>query len=225
MSDKKLTDEEIIKALECCISTTTEEACAGCPFNKQKLCDKDQWALERYALDLINRQKAEIEKMKTAGQNISLVHPYKTRSCVAWQTIKNNNMGGKIMSDKKFTDEEIKSSLEVIATTQNCNECKIRNCKWGTCNCSQITANAALDLINRQKEEIERLKNRDMQVEVSDKLEREIKAEAVKEFAEKLEEKLGCCHIISDGEHCGFDCGDTHGCIDDLLKEMVGVRE
>ena len=37
MSDKKLTDEEIIKALECCISTTTEEACAGCPFNKQKL--------------------------------------------------------------------------------------------------------------------------------------------------------------------------------------------
>lgn len=65
MTDKKFTDEEIIKALECCISTTTEEACAGCPFNKQKLCDKDQWALERYALDLINRQKAEIEMLKS----------------------------------------------------------------------------------------------------------------------------------------------------------------
>lgn len=64
------------------------------------------------------------------------------------------------MTDKKFTDEEIKSSLEVIATTRNCNECKIRNCKWGTCNCSQITANAALDLINRQKAEIERLGKR-----------------------------------------------------------------
>ena len=62
------------------------------------------------------------------------------------------------MTDKKFTDEEIKSSLEVIATTHNCNECKIRNCKWGTCNCSQITANAALDLVNRQQAEIERLK-------------------------------------------------------------------
>ena len=61
------------------------------------------------------------------------------------------------MTDNKFTDEEIKSSLEVIATTRNCNECKIRNCKWGTCNCSQITANAALDLINRQQAEIERL--------------------------------------------------------------------
>ena len=122
------------------------------------------------------------------------------------------------MSDKKFTDEEIISSLEVVATTQNCNECKIRNCKWGTCNCSQITANAALDLINHQKEEIERLKNRDMQVEVSDKLEREIKAEAVKEFAENLEEKLCDCRTVSDGEYCGFDCGDTHECIDDLLK-------
>lgn len=126
------------------------------------------------------------------------------------------------MTNKRYTDEEIKSSLEVIATTQNCNECKIRNCKWGTCNCSQITANVALDLINHQKEEIERLKNRDMQVEVSDKLEREIKAEAVKEFAEKLEEKLCDCRTVSDGEYCGFDCGDTHECIDDLLKEMVG---
>lgn len=60
------------------------------------------------------------------------------------------------MTNKRYTDEEIKSSLEVISTTQNCNECKIRNCKWGTCNCSQITANVALDLIDRQRAEIER---------------------------------------------------------------------
>lgn len=62
------------------------------------------------------------------------------------------------MTNKIYTDEEIKSSLEVIATTQNCNECKIRNCKWGTCNCSQITANAALFLINRQRAEIKELR-------------------------------------------------------------------
>ena len=61
-------------------------------------------------------------------------------------------------TNKKLTDEEIISSLEVIAATRNCDECKIRNCKWGTCNCSQITANAALDLIKRQKAEIKRLK-------------------------------------------------------------------
>ena len=62
------------------------------------------------------------------------------------------------MTDKKYTNEDIISSLKVIATTGNCDECKIRNCKWGTCNCSQITANAALELIKPQKIEIERLR-------------------------------------------------------------------
>lgn len=71
MTIKKPTDEEIIKALQCCISTTTNKACVGCPFNKQKLCDKDQWALERYALDLTNRQKAEIEKLKKENEILS----------------------------------------------------------------------------------------------------------------------------------------------------------
>lgn len=52
-----------------------------------------------------------------------------------------------------------------------------------------------------------------------------LKAEAYKEFAEKLEEKIGDCHIVSDGEYCGFDCGDIHGCIDTLLKEMVGEND
>ena len=60
--------------------------------------------------------------------------------------------------ENRISDDEIISSLEVIATTRNCSECKIRNCKWGDCNCSQITANAALDLINRQKTEVERLR-------------------------------------------------------------------
>lgn len=144
------------------------------------------------------------------------------------------------MTNKRYTDEEIKSSLEVIATTQNCNECKIRNCKWGTCNCSQITANAALDLINRQRAEIERLKECPKCVyeydgEVTEycvqgpcpnfKTVEQIKTEAYKEFAEKLEEKLCDCRTVSDGEYCGFDCGDIHECIDDLLKEKVGEEK
>ena len=159
------------------------------------------------------------------------------------------------MTDKKFTDEEIKSSLEVIATTGNCEECKIRNCKWGTCNCSHITANAALDHINHQQAEIKRLQKEvnlvsiqfqdlqeryeEAQAEIerlkgstivnnimeSQRIKREAKAEAYKEFAERLEEKIGDCHIVSDGEYCGFDCGDIHGCIDTLLKEMVAEEE
>ncbi len=55
MTDKKLTDEEIIKALE------------GSILNA-KGCDSKVWSIEIYklesALDLINRQKSEIERLK-----------------------------------------------------------------------------------------------------------------------------------------------------------------
>ena len=93
-------------------------------------------------------------------------------------------------TDKKITDEEIISSLEVVATTRNCNECKIRNPKWETCNCSQITANAALDLINRQNAEIKRLQKEVnlVSIQFQDLQERtdEVKLEAYKEFVERL---------------------------------------
>ena len=122
------------------------------------------------------------------------------------------------MTDKKLTDEEIISSLEVIATTGNCEECKIRNCKWGTCNCSQITANAALELINRQKDEIERLKEFIVETRRCDK---EIKSEAVKEFAEKLKEKS-----FKTIRNYGLTKDVVEICdIDNLLKEKVGEEE
>lgn len=128
------------------------------------------------------------------------------------------------MTDKKFTDEEIKSSLEVIATTRNCNECKIRNCKWGTCNCSQITANAALDLINRQKAEIEKLKGSTIVSNImeSQRIKREAKAEAYKEFADRIRQV-----IVINNTHDGYLVHDIdYNClmedIDDVLKELVG---
>lgn len=134
------------------------------------------------------------------------------------------------MSNKKFTDEEIKSSLEVIATTRNCNECKIRNCKWGTCNCSQITANAALDLINRQKTEIEKLKGSTIVSNImeSQKIKREAKAEAYKEFAEKIKksikENVDEAWHRDDGNGI-YDAEYVLDDIDNLLKEMVGEKE
>lgn len=134
------------------------------------------------------------------------------------------------MTDKKITDEEIKSSLEVIATTRNCNECKIRNCKWGTCNCSQITANAALDLINRQKAEIEKLKGSTIVSNImeSQKIKREAKAEAYKEFAEKIKksikENVDEAWHRDDGNGI-YDAEYVLDDIDNLLKEMVGEEE
>ena len=133
--------------------------------------------------------------------------------------------------ENRISDDEIISSLEVIATTRNCNECKIRNCNWGDCNCSQITANAALDLINHQKAEIERLKECPKCIYKYDgkttehcvqgpcsnfKTVEQIKSEAIKEFADKLKKRFYLCagRCVVNVYH-----------INNLVKEMVGDTE
>ena len=56
-----MTDKEIIKALECCCSPKVN-ACDDCPFHK-RCYENNEW-LEKEAIDLINRQKAEIERLE-----------------------------------------------------------------------------------------------------------------------------------------------------------------
>ena len=134
------------------------------------------------------------------------------------------------MTNKKLTDKEIISSLEVIATTGNCEECEIRNCKWGTCNCSQITANVALDLINRQKAEIERLKKevsvaRDAYISIQDRYEH-TKTEAYKEFAKRLKNKIKTeCNPYGKPTYDYDTSISIMNYMDNLLKEMVGEEE
>lgn len=57
MTDKKFTDEEIIETLECCAYS---DGCERCQCSKQ--CDGAEHLIN--ALDLINRQRAEIERLK-----------------------------------------------------------------------------------------------------------------------------------------------------------------
>ena len=65
-----MTDNEIIKALECCCEAELNEDCKKlkCPFFDYEIdnCTNvgDMDAMYRFALDLINRQKAEIERLK-----------------------------------------------------------------------------------------------------------------------------------------------------------------
>ena len=55
---EKITDNEIIKALECCHMVN---GCERCPLrNDTEECE----ILNTYALDLIKRQKSEIEKLQ-----------------------------------------------------------------------------------------------------------------------------------------------------------------
>lgn len=64
MTDKKLTDNEIIKALECCASGN--DGCEkDCPLSKE--CDspiKSGEKIMQSALDLINRLQAEDESLR-----------------------------------------------------------------------------------------------------------------------------------------------------------------
>lgn len=66
MTDKKFTDEEIIKALECHFNEELDKEpfrCVDCPLynDTSPSCTE---ALRSYALDLINRQKAKIDRLK-----------------------------------------------------------------------------------------------------------------------------------------------------------------
>ncbi len=141
------------------------------------------------------------------------------------------------MTDEKFTDEEIISSLQVIATTCNCNECKIRSGKWGTCNCSETTANAALSLIYQQQAEIERLnsvndekfrqwdmlaeKTKQHYADLYEEARDILKAESYKEFAERLKEKS-----FKTIRNYGLTKDVVEVCdIDNLVKEMVSEKE
>lgn len=65
MTDTKFTDEEIIKALECHIKA---EDCEGC----EMFGDCEEIILTERVLDLINRQKAEIERLQKEANLVSI---------------------------------------------------------------------------------------------------------------------------------------------------------
>lgn len=62
-----MTDAEIIKALECCSHEAYD--CDVCPLNlkEEELCFIE---VRKYALDLINRQEAEIEDLNKSRNGL-----------------------------------------------------------------------------------------------------------------------------------------------------------
>ena len=72
-----MTDDEIITALECCNSGRLKYPCEICPLRM----DDCEYILPKRALDVINQQKAEIERLAARFND----YPVKT-------LIDNNNM-------------------------------------------------------------------------------------------------------------------------------------
>ena len=102
-----MTDNEIIKALECCACETIMYCEDQCPFYKQ--CENDE-QLSKYALALINRQKAEIEKFKNR-QKPTAASGYKIEN---GKVVFFTNMLGGCKVVKENLDEVVKTLNELL---------------------------------------------------------------------------------------------------------------
>lgn len=135
-----------------------------------------------------------------------------------------------------MTDREIINVLTYCNTAKTEHHCVI--CpfyEYKKCTVSML--DSAVDLINRQKAEIERLSCRvsdlaEIEKEYAlkygnnhdvDIMKKFVGQNVIKEFAEKLRDKLSECHTVSDEyyEFTGYDCEETITAIDNLTKEMM----
>ena len=118
----------------------------------------------------------------------------------------------------QMSDNEIIKALECCGEMHECSVCP----RYDRSNdfCMEDLHADALDLINRQKAEIERLRGSTIvnNIMKSQRIKREAKAEAVKEFAERLKEKAITYYTIIGHWVSVKD-------IDNLVKEMVGDKE
>ena len=69
-----MTDNEIIKSFECC----DKGLCGDCSYQSKIMCATE---LKRDALDLINRQQAEIERLELLIDSLNLVVDGLNKEC------------------------------------------------------------------------------------------------------------------------------------------------
>ena len=115
-----------------------------------------------------------------------------------------------------MTDNEIIKALECCnkpIRENSCTECVFYHSGKRSSN----MLNAALDLIKRQKAEIESLKHRKTELQIRNQELQHEKSEAIKEFAERLKE-----HRYGELNNC---ISFSVGYLDNLVKEMTEVSE
>ena len=156
-----MTDNEIIKALECCTSWGCGTSCADCSLQNTGCIHFNKLG---ETLDLINRQR---EMLKEKSEKITIY-----RGCIEWQAKEINRQKAEI---ERFQAE---NKLFVVYKGQR---------GFG-------------------------------KVFFFRELEKQIKAEAIKEFAERL--KKESIEICSRYDWAVEECT-----IDRILKEMVGDAE
>lgn len=105
---------------------------------------------------------------------------------------------------------------EIIRCLSHCRAGDCENCKaLNVCDATFSFHKEAIDLIKRQKAEIESLKHRKTELQIRNQELQHEKSEAIKEFAEKLRN----CFCVSK------EYLDIVNIIDNLVKEMTEVNE
>jgi len=132
-----MTDNQIIKALERCPEISSVVDCKKCPLNKGK------YGCVRFALDLINRQQAEIERLNTEiSERNRLIEECQKVTQKTLDDIKEN---------KKLMDE-CESNVDLIraeAYKEFAERLKIR---MGFCDLPNVVVRDHIDLLLTESE-------------------------------------------------------------------------
>lgn len=122
MTDKKFTDEEIIEALDLCTQQNGSIPCYDCPCwnDDEQECEGIDYTA---TLDLIKRQKAEIEKLNIQLQGVwNMASLYKAESerwesynenlLTANTSLSNEILASKTKAYKKFAERLCEDRLQ-----------------------------------------------------------------------------------------------------------------
>lgn len=162
-----MTDNEIIKALECCNKPVGSNSCVDCPLYEINNCSE---TMIIFSLDLINRQKAKIEALQMDNQQL--------QSDIANASMNLEHLQTEI---EKHSDECLKCYAKGLSEGQAEIERLQINLRR-----SKTMLNYRVAQIDKLHAEIQRLQDeKDNLIETY----KECSLEVVKDFAERLKEK------------------------------------
>lgn len=181
-----MTDKEILKGLECC---AIKHDCNECPYKVEK-CELLNSILSD-ALDLINRQQAEIEKLQSMNRDLkvdtfNIEEQLKdvTEEFICQQTVYNDLSN--IIKEKNAEIDRLKNENEILSLNAD--------------NAFQDGMNEAQDLYAEQ-------------------VKAEVKSEAIKEYKEKLKEHAYLDSGITGYQAMVVDLSDIENIADEMVGE------
>ena len=129
------------------------------------------------------------------------------------------------MTEKNLTEAEIMKALEWCElVTDNIVLSNKKGEKFPFALQSLQTIKQVLKDYNLKNAEIERLKKaikvQEIMLDNQDYAIKKAKAEAIKEFAERVKEGFDDCRRVNDYVYSGYDTGDVLRTIDQIAKEM-----